>query len=83
MVRKLSSTGAVEVKVIQTIESVPNRDATVYFTDGTRAVVKKANKTLLDMLQQPESVAPNLIKVTLSKGIITDAERVDTDPVGE
>lgn len=70
--------GSVKVKMIQTVDSAPGRDTTVFFTDGTRAVVKKGNE-LSDMLTKPESVAPNLIQVTMSGKNIVAAEPVEVD----
>lgn len=69
--------GTVKVKMIQTVDSAPGRDTTVYFTDGTHAKIKTGNK-LSAMLIEPDNVAPNLIQVTISRGQITSAERVDT-----
>ena len=73
--------GTVKVKMIQTVDSAPGRDTMVFFTDGTHAVIEAGNK-LAKMLSEPESVAPNMIQVTLNKGNIVDAERVDTGGTG-
>lgn len=66
------------VKMITSIDSVPGKDTTVYFSDGTRAVVKSGNE-LSSMLAKPESVAPNMIQVTMSGKNIVAAEPIDVD----
>lgn len=67
--------GMVRIKVIQSVDSAPGKDTTVHFSDGTKAVIESGNK-LSKMLTKSENVAPNRIKVTLSKGNIVDAEPI-------
>jgi len=74
--KKTTTSRNVKVKMIQSVDSVPGKDTTVFFTDGTHAVVKSGNK-LSDMLTKPENVAPNLIQVTISRGTIVDATPVE------
>lgn len=64
-----------EVKMIQTVDSVPGKDTTVYFTDGTHAVTK-ADETLAQMLTEPDIVAPNVVQVTYDRGKISRIEPV-------
>lgn len=73
--------GKTTVKMIQSVDAQPGKDTVVYFTDGTHATVEKGNK-LSKMLTQPESVAPNLIQVTISGKNIVDAEQVRLDAGG-
>lgn len=75
---KPSTRQSVKVKMIQTVDSEPGKDTTVYFTDGTRAVVKKGNE-LSTLLTQPESVAPNMIQVTMRGKNIVAAEPIVLD----
>lgn len=70
--------GTVKVKMIQTVDSAPGKDTTVYFTDGSRAVVKTDSK-LGKVLAKPESVAPNLIQVTMRGKNLLDAKPVEVD----
>lgn len=76
--KKTTTRRTVKVKMIQSVDSVPGKDTVVYFSDGTRAVVKRTNK-LSDMLTAPENVAPNLIQVTMSGKNIVAAEPVRVD----
>lgn len=68
----------VKVKSIQTVDTPLGGDTTVFFTDGTKAVIEAGNK-LAQMLTQPDNVAPNLIAVTLQGKNIVEAERVEID----
>lgn len=74
----IRSTRQTKVKMILTVDAAPGKDTVVFFSDGTRAVVKSGNK-LSDMLTKPENVAPNLIQVTISGKNIVDAKSIDVD----
>lgn len=73
--------GKMDVKVIHAIDTGVGRDTVVYFTDGSRAEVKR-DSDLNTMLLKPESHAPALLKVTVDHGHITAAEPVDTHEKG-
>lgn len=64
------------VKMIQSVDFVPGKDVTVFFSDGTHSKIK-ADSSLVPALRAKENVAPNLVQITVSRGTITAFERVD------
>jgi len=68
----------VKVRMIQSVDSSPGHDTTIYFTDGTRAVVKRGSK-LSNIVTDPDNVAPSMVKVTTRGKQVTAIKRVEVD----